>query len=137
MLQAAEALEYSHQGGVIHRDVKPANLMLDGDGCLWVTDFGLACCRDAGGPEGGLTGTGELPGTLRYMSPEQALGPRAVVDHRTDVYALGATLYELLTLEPACPGNSRQELLHQIAVEEPRPRAASIAPFPWTWKPSS
>jgi serine/threonine protein kinase len=116
-LQAAEALEYAHQGGVIHRDIKPANLMLDDRDCLWVTDFGLACCQG----QTGLTGTGEQPGTLRYMSPEQALGAHGVVDHRTDVYSLGATLYELLTLEPACPGTTRPELLAQIAAGEPRP----------------
>ncbi len=120
ILQAAEALEYAHQGGVIHRDIKPANLMLDGRGWLWVTDFGLACCQG----QAQLTGTGEQPGTLRYMSPEQALGSRAVVDHRTDVYALGATLYELLTLEPAWPGTTRQELLDQITSGEPRPPRA-------------
>jgi tetratricopeptide (TPR) repeat protein len=91
--------------------------MIDGRGCLWVTDFGLACCQ--GDP--GLTGTGELPGTLRYMSSEQALGPRSIVDHRTDVYGLGVTLYELLTLEPACPGGRRQEVLSWIANEETRP----------------
>ncbi len=124
ILQAAEALEYAHQGGVIHRDIKPANLMLDSRGWLWVTDFGLACCQG----QAGLTGTGEQPGTLRYMSPEQALGPRGVVDHRTDVYALGATLYELLTLAPAFPGSSRQELLRQISEQEPRtPRSLNRA----------
>jgi tetratricopeptide (TPR) repeat protein len=117
ILQAAEALEYAHQGGVIHRDVKPANLMLDGRGWLWVTDFGLACCQG----QAGLTGTGEQPGTLRYMSPEQVLGSRDVVDYRTDVYALGATLYELLALEPAWSGDTRQELLGQIASGEPKP----------------
>jgi serine/threonine protein kinase/tetratricopeptide (TPR) repeat protein len=117
ILQAAEALEYAHQGGVIHRDIKPANLMLDDRGWLWVTDFGLACCQ--GQP--GLTGTGEQPGTLRYMSPEQVLGSRAVFDHRTDVYALGVTLYELLTLEPAWPGTTHQELLAQITSGEPCP----------------
>src|SRR5262245_41137235 len=115
--QAAEALEYAHQTGVLHRDVKPANLMVDGSGRLWVTDFGLAQIRS----DTRLTLTGDLVGTLRYMSPEQALAKRVVVDHRTDVYSLGATLYELLTLEPAFGGEDRQELLRQIAFDEPAP----------------
>src|SRR5262249_2278277 len=102
-----------------HRDVKPANLMLDGQGKLWVTDFGLARLGD----EPGVTVSGDLLGTLRYMSPEQALAKRVAIDHRTDVYSLGATLYELLTLRPAFDGKDRQELLRQIAFEEPpRPR---------------
>src|SRR5207248_634209 len=98
--QAALALEYAHQMGVVHRDVKPANLLLDGRGELWVTDFGLARL----GSETGVTRSGDLLGTLRYMSPEQALGKPLLVDPRSDVYALGATLYELLTLEPAVTG---------------------------------
>ncbi|HKB36427.1 MAG TPA: serine/threonine-protein kinase, partial [Gemmataceae bacterium] len=114
-VQAAEALEHAHQLGVVHRDVKPANLMIDGQGQLWVTDFGLA--RTAA--EAGLTLTGDLVGTLRYMSPEQALARHGLVDHRTDVYSLGVTLYELLTLRPAFAGKDRQELLRQIAFEEP------------------
>jgi WD40 repeat protein/serine/threonine protein kinase len=116
-VQAAEALEHAHQLGVVHRDIKPGNLLVDGRGHLWVTDFGLAHCQS----QAGLTMTGDLVGTLRYMSPEQALAKRVVIDHRTDVYSLGATLYELLTLEPAFPGKDRQELLRQIAFEEPRP----------------
>src|SRR5207249_8220838 len=64
--------------------------------------------------------TGDLVGTLRYMSPEQALAKRVLVDHRTDIYSLGATLYELLTLEPVFTGGDRQELLRQIAFEEPK-----------------
>jgi len=117
-VQAAEALEYAHQTGVLHRDVKPANLLLDDRGNLWVTDFGLAHIQHG---EGNLTLTGDLVGTLRYMSPEQALAKRVVIDQRTDVYSLGATLYELLTLRPAFTGNDRQELLRQVAFEEPVP----------------
>jgi serine/threonine protein kinase len=113
--QVAEALDYAHQMGVVHRDVKPANLMLDGRGAVWVTDFGLAQLQADAGP----TLTGDLVGTLRYMSPEQALAKRVPIDHRTDVYALGATLYELLTLRPVFDGADRQELLRQIAFDEP------------------
>jgi WD40 repeat protein/serine/threonine protein kinase len=114
--QAAEALDCAHQQGVVHRDVKPANLLVDAAGRLWVTDFGLAQVQS----DSRLTMTGDLVGTLRYMSPEQALAKRVVIDHRTDVYSLGATLYELLTLEPPFGGGDRQELLRQIAFEEPK-----------------
>jgi serine/threonine-protein kinase len=116
-VQAAEALEYAHGQGVLHRDVKPANLLLDRRGILWVTDFGLA--RLPG--DGGLTLTGDVLGTLRYMSPEQALARRALVDRRTDIYALGATLYELLTLHPSVPGTDRQEILRRIVEDDPVP----------------
>src|SRR5262249_59263188 len=105
--QAAEALEHAHEMGIVHRDIKPANLLVDGGGQLWVADFGLAHCQN----QAGLTMSGDLVGTLRYMSPEQALAKRAIVDHRTDIYSLGVTLYELLTLEPAFNGRDRQELL--------------------------
>jgi WD40 repeat protein/serine/threonine protein kinase len=118
MAQAAEALDHAHQMGVVHRDVKPGNLLLDDHGHLWVADFGLALFRQG---DAGLTMTGDLVGTLRYMSPEQALANRVVLDHRTDVYSLGATLYELLTLRPVVTGGDRQEVLRQIALEEPRP----------------
>ena len=106
-VQAAEALGYAHDQGIVHRDIKPANLLLDKRGDLWVADFGMA---DVQG-EAGLTLTGDLPGTLRYMSPEQALGQRSLVDRRTDIYAIGATLYELLALRPAVPGSDKLEIL--------------------------
>ena len=80
-VEAAEALEYAHQMGVVHRDIKPANLLLDERGHVWLTDFGLALYQS----EAGLTLTGDLLGTLRYMSPEQALAKRFLIDHRTDV----------------------------------------------------
>jgi serine/threonine protein kinase len=128
-IQAAEALEHAHQLGIIHRDIKPANLLMENaPGChgspvaphsaplrVWITDFGLAHCQSQVGP----TMTGDLVGTLRYMSPEQAFAKRVIVDQRTDVYSLGATLYELLTLEPAFGGDDRQELLRQIAFAPP------------------
>src|SRR5262249_45427153 len=116
-VQAAAALEHAHGLGVVHRDIKPANLLLDAGGALWVTDFGLARLHT----DAGLTRSGDLVGTLRYVSREQALAKPAAVDHRTDVYSLGATLYELLTLEPAFPGRDHQEVLRQVAFEEPRP----------------
>ena len=120
-MQAAEALDYAHQLGVVHRDVKPGNLLLDGQGQLWVTDFGLAQVQT----DAHLTATGDVVGTLRYMSPEQALARRGVIDHRADVYSLGATLYELLTLEPPFAGQDRQELLRQITDDDP------VAPHHW------
>jgi tetratricopeptide (TPR) repeat protein len=115
-IQAAEALDCAHAVGIVHRDVKPANLLVDTAGRLWVTDFGLAQVQS----DTRLTMSGDLVGTLRYMSPEQALAKRVVIDHRTDIYSLGATLYELLTLQPVLDGSDRQELLRQIAFEEPK-----------------
>jgi serine/threonine protein kinase/Flp pilus assembly protein TadD len=116
-IQAAEALDHAHQNGIVHRDIKPANLLLDNTNRLWITDFGLARIE----AEAGVTMSGDLLGTLRYMSPEQALAKRVVVDHRTDIYSLGATLYELLTLRPVFDGEDRQVLIRQISFDEPKP----------------
>jgi serine/threonine protein kinase/Flp pilus assembly protein TadD len=115
--QVADALDHAHTRGILHRDIKTANLLLDGLGQLWVTDFGLAQMQ--GNP--GLTLTGDVVGTLRYMSPEQALAKRVVIDGRTDIYSLGVTLYELLTLRPAIDGPDRAEILRKIAQDEPAP----------------
>ncbi len=117
ILQAAEALQYAHESGIVHRDIKPANLLVDLGGQLRITDFGLAQFHS----EVGLTRTGDTPGTLRYMSPEQAAGRRSIVDHRTDVYSLGATFYELLTLSPIFEAQDVRELLHQIFDLQPQP----------------
>ncbi len=116
MLEAAEALEFAHQQGVIHRDIKPGNLLIDLRGNVWITDFGLAHFHDTSG----LTQTGDILGTLRYMSPEQASGLRVVLDHRTDIYSLGATFYELLTLQPMFVGNTRATLLAAVLNVDPR-----------------
>ena len=113
--QAALALHHAHQQGILHRDVKPSNLLVEKTGWLWVADFGLA--RIAG--EGDQTSTGMLMGTPRYMSPEQTTGTRGVIDHRTDVYSLGATLYELITLRPAFESDDRLELLTRIVRDDP------------------
>ena len=117
-LQAAEALAHAHQQGVIHRDVKPSNLLIDNRGTVWVTDFGLA--RRLADP--GMTHHDSMLGTPRYMSPEQSRS--GIVDGRTDIYSLGATLYELATLRPPFDGGTAAELLDQINQAEPiSPRA--------------
>ncbi len=123
-IQAAEALHYAHECGVIHRDIKPSNLLIDSQEKLWITDFGLARVQDSPG----ITMTGDVVGTLRYMSPEQAAGQHALVDQRTDVYALGATLYELLTLQAAFLGEDRFQVLQAIEQREPpAPRSINSA----------
>jgi serine/threonine protein kinase len=114
--QAAEALHYAHKHGVLHRDVKPGNLIHDGE-IVWVTDFGLAKLSESDG----LTATGDILGTLQYLAPECLTGD---ADPRSDVYGLGATLYELLTLDPPYPADSPGKLIKMIAdTDPPAPRA--------------
>jgi eukaryotic-like serine/threonine-protein kinase len=110
----AEALEYAHQQGILHRDIKPANLLLDAQGQIWITDFGLAKAQDSDE----LTRTGDIVGTLRYMAPERFSGWS---DPRSDVYALGVTLYELLTLRPAFEESDRIKLIEQVLHRSPPP----------------
>jgi WD40 repeat protein len=121
-LQAAEALAYAHAHGILHRDVKPANLLVDEQETLWVADFGLA--KAEGSDD--LTGTGELVGTLRFLAPERFEG---VCDARSDVYALGVTLYELLALRPAFDEADRLQLVQRIGQgAEPLRRRAPWVP---------
>lgn len=123
--EAADALHHAHTQGVIHRDVKPSNLLLAPDGRLCVSDFGLARITE----QPGVTLSGDLVGSPSYMSPEQAAG-RSPVDARTDVYSLGATLYELLALRPPFEGSSRDEVLLKIIHDEPVPPRRIVARIP-------
>jgi serine/threonine protein kinase len=115
--EVADALDYAHRSSVIHRDIKPSNLLLSPDGRLSLNDFGLARVLE----RPGVTVTGEFVGTPRYMSPEQITAGRAPLDHRTDIFSLGATLYELLTLRPPFPGERRDQVIAQILHKDPTP----------------
>ncbi len=114
--QAADALEYAHSQGILHRDIKPANLLIDEHQTIWITDFGLA--KLTGHDD--LTASGDVVGTLRYLAPEALKGE---TDRRSDVYSLGLTLYELLTLNAPFGELSPSELLRHVNEEQPiRPR---------------
>jgi WD40 repeat protein len=116
--RVSEAIEYAHQHGVIHRDLKPANILLDQNGNPRVTDFGLA--KKVQG-DSGLTGSGQIMGTPSYMPPEQAGGPRGEVGPAADVYALGATLYALVTGRPPFQAATPMDTVLQVLGEEPVP----------------
>jgi serine/threonine protein kinase/WD40 repeat protein/tetratricopeptide (TPR) repeat protein len=118
--QVAQALAHAHDQGVLHRDIKPSNLMLDLRGTVWITDFGLAKDDDARN----LTEQGDILGTLRYMPPEAFEGK---TDARSDVYALGLTLYELLTYQPAFEETDRRKLIKLVTTAEP-PRIDKLRP---------
>jgi len=107
-------LAHAHGAGIIHRDIKPANLMITGEGVLKILDFGIARLADSGMTQGGM-----MLGTVNYMSPEQVAGP--TVDHRSDIFASGAVLYELITLEQAFPGRIDTGVLNRILYEGPTP----------------
>ena len=113
-LQAAEGLAYAHEQGILHRDIKPSNLLLDARGIVWITDFGLAKART----DENLTHTGDVLGTIRYMAPERFHGR---CDARSDIYALGLTLYELLAKRPAFDESDRGKLIKQVTDTEPPP----------------
>jgi serine/threonine protein kinase len=111
-VQVADALEHAHKQGIYHRDIKPSNLLLDTQGTVWVTDFGLAKAED----QHNLTHTGDVLGTLRYMPPEAFEGR---TDARGDMYSLGLTLYELLSLRPAFGEKDRNRLIKQVTSAMP------------------
>src|SRR5262249_41086730 len=111
-------LQYAHRAGIIHRDIKPKNVMVDADGVLKVLDFGIARVSDSGG--GIKTQAGMLMGTLNYMSPEQRMG-MPDIDQRADMFSAGAVFYELLTSQQAFLGGLESGILHKIINVNPEP----------------
>ncbi|MFD7694452.1 protein kinase [Streptomyces sp. NPDC059374] len=121
-----EALAYSHQHGIVHRDIKPANVIITNNGAVKVMDFGIA--RALHGAQSTMTQTGMVMGTPQYLSPEQALGK--AVDHRSDLYATGCLLYELLALRPPFTGETPLSVVYQHVQDIPTPpsEASDAAP---------
>lgn len=124
--EVAEALDAAHQAGVIHRDVKPHNLLLSTEDRLHLTDFGLARLTD----EPTITVSGEVMGTPAYLSPEQLSGHPDRIDARTDIYSLGVTLYEVLTRRKPFDSASRDQIMHDIVATEPRPPRRLVHDLP-------
>ncbi len=125
--EVAGALDYAHRHGVVHRDIKPENILLH-DGSALVADFGIALAASkASGAR--MTETGMSLGTPHYMSPEQAMGEREITA-RSDVYALGAVLYEMLTGEPPFTGATAQAVVARVVTESPRPLHAQRHTIP-------
>lgn len=122
-IQIADAIEYAHSQGTLHRDIKPGNIMLDQQGTVWITDFGLAHATDGSN----ATESQHLAGTICYMAPEQFHGK---CDVRSDVYALGLTLYEFATLTPAISAGSRAEMIRQATESRPAPPRSIISDLP-------
>src|SRR6185436_9842275 len=121
---AALAVDFAHRQGVVHRDLKPGNIMRDSRGHLWVLDFGLAYLGEG---ESRLTATGAVIGTPSYMSPEQARGEHAAHETPTDIYSLGATLYDLATGRPPFEGSTLVDIVNRVSREDP-PRLRDINP---------
>ena len=123
----ADALEHVHESGVVHRDIKPANLLLSADGSrLMITDFGLA--RDEESSR--MTRKGDLLGTIRYMSPEQLLASRVRITTKSDIWSLGMSLYESLTLKLPFSADSEEAYISALSVKEPSPARSQDAAIP-------
>ncbi len=118
LIKIARAVHYAHEQGICHRDLKPSNILLDRDGDPYVTDFGLAKLRDV---DGSLTRSNAAMGTPRYMSPEQCRSDGAGVSAASDIFSLGAILYEIICGQPPFEGDTTLEVMRKVAEENPPP----------------